>query len=194
LYSIFFLSIFVKLIITDGEQNMKKPLVGIVMGSSSDLPVMAQAAETLESFGISFEITIASAHRSPKRTAAYTTTAQKRGIKVIIAGAGGAAHLPGVIASLTTLPVIGVPVKSKNSLDGWDSILSMLQMPSGTPVATVALDNAQNAGILAAQIIGTYDSNVAAKLKQHKLELAKKVEKSVRELGKIDYRQVLKKM
>jgi 5-(carboxyamino)imidazole ribonucleotide mutase len=172
---------------------MKKPLVGIVMGSASDLPVMGEAAEILESFGIPFEITIASAHRSPKRTAAYTASAQKRGIKVIIAGAGGAAHLPGVIAAMTTLPVIGVPIKSKKSLDGWDSILSMLQMPSGTPVATMALDNAQNAGILAAQIIGTYDSVISGKLKNHKIKLAKKVEQSVRELGKIDYKQVLKK-
>ena len=173
---------------------MKKPLVGIVMGSASDLPIMAQAAEALESFGIPFEITVASAHRSPKRTAAYTTSAQKRGIRVIIAGAGGAAHLPGVIASMTTLPVIGVPIRSKNSMDGWDSVLSILQMPSGIPVATMALDNAHNAGIFAAQIIGTYDNNVAVKLKQHKVNLAKKVEKSVQELGKIDYRQVLKKM
>lgn len=173
---------------------MKKPLVGIVMGSASDLPIMAQAAEALESFGIPFEITVASAHRSPKRTAAYTTSAQKRGIRVIIAGAGGAAHLPGVIASMTTLPVIGVPIRSKNSMDGWDSVLSILQMPSGIPVATMALDNAHNAGIFAAQIIGTYDNNVAVKLKQHKVNLAKKVEKSVQELGKIDYRQALKIM
>ena len=139
---------------------MKKPLVGIVMGSSSDLPIMAEAASVLESFGIPFEITIASAHRAPKRTAKYATTAQKRGLKVIIAGAGGAAHLPGVIASMTTLPVIGVPIKSKNSLDGWDSILSILQMPSGIPVATMALNNAHNAAIMAAQIIGTYDDSI----------------------------------
>jgi len=172
---------------------MKKPLVGIVMGSKSDLQVMAEAAETLESFGIPFELTIASAHRTPERAAKYATTALKRGIKVIIAGAGGAAHLPGVIASMTTLPVIGVPIKSSNSLDGWDSILSILQMPSGIPVATVALNGAQNAAILAAQIIAHCDDKTAARLKEFKKTLKKKVEQNIHELEKIDYKQFLKK-
>ncbi|MBA4313625.1 MAG: 5-(carboxyamino)imidazole ribonucleotide mutase [Chlorobiaceae bacterium] len=172
---------------------MKKPLVGIVMGSKSDLPIMAEAAEMLETFGIPFEITIASAHRTPERAAQYATTAQKRGLKVIIAGAGGAAHLPGVIASMTTLPIIGVPIKSSNSIDGWDSILSILQMPSGIPVATVALNGAQNAAILAAQIIAHCDSKVASKLKEFKISLKKKVEQNIHELEKVDYKEYLKK-
>ncbi|MDI6767055.1 MAG: 5-(carboxyamino)imidazole ribonucleotide mutase [Bacteroidota bacterium] len=172
---------------------MKKPLVGIVMGSKSDLPIMAEAAEMLESFGIPFEITIASAHRTPERAAEYSTTASKRGLQVIIAGAGGAAHLPGVIASMTTLPIIGVPIKSSNSIDGWDSILSILQMPAGIPVATVALNGAQNAAILAAQIIAHCDERVAGKLKEFKKTLKKKVEQNVKELEKIDYKQFLKK-
>ena len=173
---------------------MKKPLIGIVMGSKSDLQVMAEAAETLESFGIPFEITIASAHRTPERAAKYATTASKRGLKVIIAGAGGAAHLPGVIASMTTLPVIGVPIKSSNSIDGWDSILSILQMPSGIPVATVALNGAQNAAILAVQIVAHCDERIAGKLKEFKKALKRKVEQNIRELEKIDYKQFLKKM
>jgi len=172
---------------------MKKPLVGIVMGSKSDLPIMAEAAETLESFGIPFEITIASAHRTPERAAKYATTAGKRGIKVIIAGAGGAAHLPGVIASMTTLPVIGVPIKSSNSIDGWDSILSILQMPAGIPVATMALNGAQNAAILSAQIISHCDERIAVKLKEFKKKLSKKVEQDIHELEKVDYKQFLKK-
>jgi 5-(carboxyamino)imidazole ribonucleotide mutase len=172
---------------------MKKPLVGIIMGSKSDLPIMAEAAEMLETFGIPFEITIASAHRTPERAAQYATTAQKRGIKVIIAGAGGAAHLPGVIASMTTLPIIGVPIKSSNSIDGWDSILSILQMPSGIPVATMALNGAQNAAILAAQIIAHCDSKVAGKLKDFKKSLKKKVEQNIHELEKVDYKEYLKK-
>lgn len=172
---------------------MRKPLVGIVMGSKSDLPIMSEAAETLESFGIPFEITIASAHRTPERAAAYATTALKRGLKVIISGAGGAAHLPGVIASMTTLPVIGVPIRSGNSIDGWDSILSILQMPSGIPVAAVALNGAQNAAILAAQIIGISDLKTAAALKEFKISLRKKVERSARELEKTDYKEFLKK-
>ncbi len=172
---------------------MKKPLVGIVMGSKSDLPIMAEAAEMLESFGIPFEITIASVHRTPERAAEYSTTASKRGLKVILAGAGGAAHLPGVIASMTTLPVIGIPIKSNDSIDGWDSILSILQMPSGIPVATVALNGAQNASVLAAQIIAHCDERVANKLKEFKKTLKKKVEQNVKELEKVDYKQFLKK-
>ncbi|HEX3079879.1 MAG TPA: 5-(carboxyamino)imidazole ribonucleotide mutase, partial [Puia sp.] len=128
--------------------------VAIIMGSDSDLPVMQAAADFLKSIGIPFELTIVSAHRTPQRLVSYATKAKERGLKVIIAGAGGAAHLPGMVASLTTLPVIGVPIKSSNSLDGWDSILSILQMPNGIPVATVALNAAKNAGILAASILG----------------------------------------
>ena len=134
--------------------------VAIIMGSDSDLTVMQPAAEILKSFGISFELTIVSAHRTPQRLVSYATKAKERGFKVIIAGAGGAAHLPGMVASLTSLPVIGVPIKSSNSLDGWDSILSILQMPNGIPVATVALNAAKNAGILAATIIGAFDEKI----------------------------------
>ena len=136
------------------------PQVGIIMGSQSDLPVMAEAAQFLEELGIAFELTVVSAHRTPKRMIDYAESARERGIKVIIAGAGGAAHLPGMVASLTSLPVIGVPVHSSNSIDGWDSILSILQMPSGIPVATVALNGGKNAGILAASILGAYDAAV----------------------------------
>src|ERR671926_1159398 len=136
---------------------MKRVLVGIIMGSDSDLPVMKEAKEILDLFGIANEITIVSAHRTTRRMFDYATNAKKRGIQVIIAGAGGAAHLPGMVASLTSLPVIGVPIKSSNSIDGWDSVLSILQMPNGIPVATVALNAAKNAGILAASIIATYD-------------------------------------
>ena len=157
---------------------MKKPLVGIIMGSKSDLGVMSQAAEVLKDFGIPAEVTIVSAHRTPARMFDYASKAAGRGLKVIIAGAGGAAHLPGMVASITTLPVIGVPVKSSNSIDGWDSILSILQMPNGVPVATVALNSAQNAGILAAEIIGTNDKTVAAKLLAFKKSLRIKVEKA----------------
>jgi 5-(carboxyamino)imidazole ribonucleotide mutase len=147
------------------------PLVGIIMGSDSDLPIMKAAAEILEQFGISFELTIVSAHRTPQRMMDYATAAKARGLKVIIAGAGGAAHLPGMVASITTLPVIGVPIKSANSIDGWDSILSILQMPNGIPVATVALNAAKNAGILAAEIIGTNDSVVSTVLADYKKSL-----------------------
>lgn len=143
-------------------------LVGIIMGSDSDLPVMQPAAEILKEFGISFELTVVSAHRTPLRMVEYAQTAKDRGLKVIIAGAGGAAHLPGMIASVTTLPVIGVPVKSSNSIDGWDSVLSILQMPNGVPVATVALNAAKNAGILAAEIIGTFDETVSQKIAAYK--------------------------
>lgn len=145
------------------------------MGSKSDLRVMKGAAEMLEKFGIAHEITVVSAHRTPERMVAYAQEARARGLKVIIAGAGGAAHLPGMVASLTTLPVIGVPVKSSNSIDGWDSVLSILQMPSGVPVATVALDGAKNAGILAAQIIGTGDAAVAQRLADYKEEMKAQV-------------------
>lgn len=157
---------------------MKKPLVGIIMGSKSDLDIMSQAAAVLKDFGIPAEVTIVSAHRTPARMFDYASKAAGRGLKVIIAGAGGAAHLPGMVASITTLPVIGVPVKSSNSIDGWDSILSILQMPNGVPVATVALNSAQNAGILAAEIIGTNDKTVAAKLLAFKKSLRIKVEKA----------------
>ncbi|MEO9965235.1 MAG: 5-(carboxyamino)imidazole ribonucleotide mutase [Reichenbachiella sp.] len=159
-----------------------KPTVGIIMGSKSDLTIMNQAAELLDQLGVTYELTIVSAHRTPHRMVEYAENARSRGLKVIVAGAGGAAHLPGMVASLTTLPVIGVPVKSSNSIDGWDSVLSILQMPGGVPVATVALDGAKNAGILAAQIIGTMDETVAEKLAQYKVEMRKKVEESIRTL------------
>lgn len=159
---------------------MKSADVGIIMGSKSDLKIMVGAAEILEELGVKFELNVVSAHRTPKKMFQYAETARSRGLKVIIAGAGGAAHLPGMVASLTTLPVIGVPVKSSNSLDGWDSILSILQMPMGVPVATVALDGASNAGILAAQIVGTFDSKVAKNLEGYKKSLSDKVEKDNR--------------
>jgi 5-(carboxyamino)imidazole ribonucleotide mutase len=154
---------------------MNNPQVGIIMGSKSDMPVMQAAADILEELQVSYEINIVSAHRTPERMVEYAQTARDRGLKVIIAGAGGAAHLPGMTASMTTLPVIGVPVKSSNSLDGWDSVLSILQMPGGIPVATVALDNAQNAGLLAAQILGTYDDSLADKLVSYRKKLSQKV-------------------
>jgi 5-(carboxyamino)imidazole ribonucleotide mutase len=157
------------------------------MGSISDLEIMEQAAETLQQMGIKYEITVVSAHRTPKRMFDFASGASDRGIKVIIAGAGGAAHLPGMVASLTTLPVIGVPIKSKASIDGWDSILSILQMPSGVPVATVALNNASNAAVLAAQILALSEPLVAAKLKQHKDNLRQKVEESIKKLENKDY-------
>jgi len=149
--------------------------VGIIMGSKSDLPVMQSAIDILKEFNIKIEVDIVSAHRTPKKMFEYAENAKKRGIKVIIAGAGGAAHLPGMVASITTIPVIGVPVKSNNSLDGWDSILSILQMPNGVPVATVALNAAKNAGILAAQIIAISDKNIDNKLVHYKNGLEKKV-------------------
>jgi len=161
---------------------MSNPLVGIIMGSSSDMRIMNDASEILKELEVPYEITIVSAHRTPKRMFDYAQTAKARGLKVIIAGAGGAAHLPGMVASLTTLPVIGVPVKSSNSIDGWDSVLSILQMPGGVPVATVALDGAKNAGILAAQIIGTCDENIAANLEKFKVGMREKVEKDVEEM------------
>ena len=153
--------------------------VSIIMGSQSDLPIMDEAATVLKELGVEYELTIVSAHRTPLRLVEFAKTAKARGIKVIIAGAGGAAHLPGMIASITELPVIGVPVKSSNSIDGWDSVLSILQMPAGVPVATVALNGAKNAGILAAQIIGTSDANVSDKIAGYKTALAAKVDESV---------------
>ncbi len=161
---------------------MSKPQVGIIMGSKSDLPIMQEAADILKELGVEFELTIVSAHRTPHRMLNYAEHAKGRGLKVIIAGAGGAAHLPGMVSSLTTLPVIGVPIKSSNSIDGWDSILSILQMPGGIPVATVALDGAKNAGILAAEILGAFDDVIAQKLTDYKEQLKEKVLKSVLEL------------
>lgn len=148
------------------------------MGSDSDLPIMQEAIDILESFNIPMEVDIVSAHRTPEKLVDYSKNAHERGIKVIIAGAGGAAHLPGMVASMSPLPIIGVPVKSRNSIDGWDSILSILQMPGGVPVATVALDGAKNAGILAAQIIGASDTVVLSKIIAYKEELKLKVEKA----------------
>ncbi len=159
---------------------MKK--VGIIMGSKSDLPVMQDAIDILNEFGIESEVNIVSAHRTPEKMFKYASDASDNGIKVIIAGAGGAAHLPGMVASITTLPVIGVPVKSRNSIDGWDSVLSILQMPNGVPVATVALNGAKNAGILAAQIIGISDSEITKKLVDYKNQLEKKVYDSEKNL------------
>ena len=159
-----------------------KPTIGIIMGSQSDLIIMQEAVEVLNSLDIEYELTLVSAHRTPERMVEYARTARNRGLKVIIAGAGGAAHLPGMVASLTTLPVIGVPIKSSNSIDGWDSILSILQMPGGIPVATVALNGSKNAGILAANIIGAFDESIAKKLEAYKVELEEKVLESVSQL------------
>lgn len=161
---------------------MSNPVVSVIMGSKSDLGIMQEAADILKELSVEYEITIVSAHRTPHRMVEFAENARSRGIKVIIAGAGGAAHLPGMVASLTTLPVIGVPVKSRNSIDGWDSILSILQMPGGIPVATVALDGAKNAGILAAEIIGAFDEGISANLSNYKQQLKQKVEDSAREL------------
>lgn len=152
-----------------------QPLIGIIMGSHSDLPVMQAAADFLQQLNIPFELTVVSAHRTPDRMRTYAMDAKSRGLKVIIAGAGGAAHLPGMVAAYTTLPVIGVPVKSSNSIDGWDSVLSILQMPNGVPVATVALNASKNAGILAAQIIGTNDKIVGDQLAAHKKQMEEEV-------------------
>jgi 5-(carboxyamino)imidazole ribonucleotide mutase len=155
------------------------PQTGIIMGSDSDLTIMQAAAAILKEFGISYELTVVSAHRTPLRMVEYARTAKERGLKVIIAGAGGAAHLPGMIASITSLPVIGVPIKSSNSIDGWDSVLSILQMPNGIPVATVALNAAKNAGILAATIIGAFDAGIGDKVIAYKKQLETEV------LGKV---------
>lgn len=157
-------------------------MVGIIMGSLSDRKVMQEAADVLTVLGVAWEMDIVSAHRTPEKMVGYAKTARDRGLKVIVAGAGGAAHLPGMVASLTTLPVIGVPVKSSNSIDGWDSVLSILQMPGGVPVATMALDGARNAGILAAQIVGTFDERIATNLATFKEELKEKVADMSRQL------------
>lgn len=163
---------------------MQTPIVSIIMGSDSDMPVMNQAAEMLEYFEIPYEKTIVSAHRTPLRMVEFAQKAHHRGIRVIIAGAGGAAHLPGMVASISPLPVIGVPVKSSNSIDGWDSILSILQMPGGIPVATVALNGAKNAGILAASILGSGDPTIREKVSAYKLKLNDEVMEKVDKLDK----------
>jgi 5-(carboxyamino)imidazole ribonucleotide mutase len=165
-----------------------KPRVSIIMGSTSDLPIMEKAAKFLDEFEIPFEINALSAHRTPDEAAEFGKNAANRGIGVIIAGAGGAAHLPGVIAALTPLPVIGVPIKASISIDGWDSILSILQMPPGIPVATVGLDGALNAGILAAQILATGDEAILNKMKQYKKELATKIVKANKELKEVFFK------
>ncbi|HTQ64864.1 MAG TPA: 5-(carboxyamino)imidazole ribonucleotide mutase [Puia sp.] len=158
--------------------------VGIIMGSDSDLPVMQAAADILKEFGIEFELTVVSAHRTPMRMIEYASKARERGLKVIIAGAGGAAHLPGMVASITSLPVIGVPIKSSNSIDGWDSVLSILQMPNGIPVATVALNASKNAGILAATIIGAFDEVIGIEVEAYKKNLESDVIKKIDQLKK----------
>ena len=150
-------------------------IVGIIMGSDSDLNIMQAAADVLKTFNISFELTVVSAHRTPERMVDYAKNARKRGLKVIIAGAGGAAHLPGMVAAITSLPVIGVPIKSSNSIDGWDSVLSILQMPAGVPVATVALNGAKNAGLLAAQIIGSSDAAIGNAMDDYKQNMEEEV-------------------
>ena len=166
---------------------MKVPFVSIVMGSDSDLQVMKQAAEVLQQLEVPFDITFISAHRTPERMFTFAKEAHTKGVKVIIAGAGGAAHLPGMIAALTPLPVIGVPVKSANSIDGWDSILSILQMPNGVPVATVALNSAKNAGILAVQILGASDKVMQDKIIAYKAELGDELTRKYQLLHKIGY-------
>ena len=169
---------------------MKKPLVGIIMGSQSDLKVMGGAADILEELGIPFEIAVISAHRTPDRALEYSKTAISRGLKVIIAGAGGAAHLAGVTAALTTLPVIGVPMRSTNSINGLDSLLSTVQMPEGVPVASVAIDGAKNAGILAAQIIATHDQDLSQKLVKFKQNLKKKVVDATKNIKTKGYKAI----
>lgn len=164
------------------QTSVEQPIVAIIMGSDSDWPIMKAAADFLAEAGISYEATVVSAHRTPDRMVEFSKSASDRGIRVIIAGAGGAAHLPGMVASLTALPVIGVPVKSSNSIDGWDSILSILQMPNGVPVATVALNAAKNAGILAAQIIGSADKKVHEKMLEYKAKLREEVEEKITKL------------
>src|SRR5215510_2231424 len=161
-----------------------KPLVGIIMGSDSDLSVMQAASDILKQFGIAHEVTVVSAHRTPFRMVEYAKKAKTRGLKVIIAGAGGAAHLPGMVASITSLPVVGVPIKSSNSIDGWDSVLSILQMPNGVPVATVALNAAQNAGILAAQIIGSSNNEILKRVAEFKESLKEKVTRTNEEINR----------
>jgi 5-(carboxyamino)imidazole ribonucleotide mutase len=163
-------------------------MVSIIMGSDSDLPVMRAAAEVLTDFGIPLEVTVVSAHRTPQRLYDFAMGAAGRGVQVIIAGAGGAAHLPGMVASLSPLPVIGVPVKSSNSIDGWDSILSILQMPGGIPVATVALDGAKNAGLLAARILGAQDESIRRRMVDYQEGLRKAVEEKVKRLDREGWR------
>ncbi len=165
-----------------------QPKVSIIMGSTSDLKIMSEAAKFLDEMGISFEINALSAHRTPDLVLDFARNAHTRGVKVIIAGAGGAAHLPGVVAALTPLPVVGVPIKSSNSIDGWDSILSMLQMPSGIPVATVALDGAKNAAILAMQIIATGEPELQSKMLKFKSELADKIAQANKELASVEFK------
>ena len=172
---------------------MKKPLVGIIMGSDSDLPIMQEAAKILEFFEIEFEVTVVSAHRTPERLFKYSKEAEKRGIRVIIAGAGGAAHLPGMVASITPLAVIGVPVKSA-SLEGMDSLLSIVQMPGGIPVATVAINGAKNAGILAAEILGVKYKEIRKNIKTSKKELRAQVEQKAENLENLEYKEYLKIM
>lgn len=171
---------------------MNKPLVAIIMGSQSDLAIMKDAAEFLDEFGIPYALTVVSAHRTPHRMVDFASSARKRGFRAIIAGAGGAAHLPGMVASLTTLPVIGVPIKSRNSIDGWDSVLSILQMPAGVPVATVALDGARNAAILAVQILASTDTSLAKRLEKFKHGLAKKVESAAKSMDSKGWKAALK--
>ncbi|MCL7988986.1 5-(carboxyamino)imidazole ribonucleotide mutase [Sphingobacterium sp. lm-10] len=163
------------------------PLIGIIMGSKSDLPVMQDAIDVLKHLNVPFEVSVVSAHRTPQRMFDYANAAAERGLKVIIAGAGGAAHLPGMVASITHLPVIGVPVKSSNSIDGWDSILSILQMPNGIPVATVALNAAKNAGILAAQMVAIANPEVTERLIAFKMDLKEKVEQTATEVENIRF-------
>ena len=166
---------------------MNDPKVSIIMGSDSDLPVMRHAADVLKELGVAFELTIVSAHRTPDRMFNFAKVAHQRGIQVIIAGAGGAAHLPGMVASLSPLPVIGVPIKSSNSIDGWDSVLSILQMPGGVPVATVALNGAKNAGILAAQIIASHDEELLKNILRFKQDLSDAVAQKYRKLDETGY-------
>lgn len=169
---------------------MKKPLVGIIMGSDSDLSVLKEAAKVLENFGIEYELTIASAHRTPERALKYAREAEGRGLEVIIAGAGGSAHLPGVVAALTTLPVVGVPIKTV-FLDGLDSLLSIVQMPAGVPVATVGVNNAKNAGILSAQILGVKYAEIRDKVAQFKEKIKKEVEEKAEKLENVGYEEYL---
>ncbi len=171
----------------------KKPLVGIIMGSDSDLPVMSEGAKILGSFGIDYELTIVSAHRTPQKLFEYGSSARDRGLDVIIAGAGGAAHLPGMIASITELPVIGVPIKT-STLNGTDSLLSIVQMPGGVPVATVAINGAKNAGILAAQILGVKEARIRDRVKEYKVELEKQVKSKGNQLEEMGYMKYLKSM
>jgi 5-(carboxyamino)imidazole ribonucleotide mutase len=171
---------------------MTQAKVGIIMGSSSDLPIMKEAALVLEELGVAYELTVVSAHRTPERMVDYAQNAAGKGLEVIIAGAGGAAHLPGMVASITPLAVIGVPIKSSNSIDGWDSVLSILQMPAGVPVATVALNGARNAGILAAQIVASHDAVVMQRVREFKERLREKVLEDAQDLELRGWRDFLK--